>query len=526
MNIASKTKAYILVLAVVVSAQPVQGAWLKIYSPTRGITSVDRHRSQKADYYLSGLKFSREFIAKLDAKGHFRWGKLILSPIHIDHTPLNSRPPFGYMYASKDNAIPFIWGKLNQNDENGGIKRNFTKSFANALSGKFQLTPVTNGQARTKEYFITGSINSAIRNGSNVQGSDIVVAKINLVDGSFYWQHVLGFDLGGLIPTSDANFPRITKSLGNYFLSRTMTLANPSTGHQTTYTIVAKLSGVNGGLMGSPIMIDNMIGTHTSLKDASVIIDVNISEVNNPRVPVIIKLDNDLNLLWAKSYADPNVNNIFTYFGTNGLEVADGTLEVTGGLFFPRAQMPIIMHVNTKDGSIGTQKILPLSTPYASSRLSTFYNDNNTPASFDWFSGSTINNILYGKLDGNLSPLWVKSINKGVVDFTVGGSISIQPHNNANAYSLSGLNPIYDESKMLFGVLNGNGNVPDCSAIKDSVLDLVTLGITATDISSSVSIHPTTVLTDFGTLPTTVINYKKSKFKTKEMKWREAVICE
>jgi hypothetical protein len=525
MKIISSLKTFVLVFTLFnFTTQIGQCAWLKTYSPTLGIASVERHRSKGGSFYLSGVKFDKQFSVKLGGDGQFKWGKLLISPIHIDHNPLNQLPPFSYMFTNKVDT-PFIWGKTVQNNENGLLKQVYTKTFANQPDGIFQLTSLNEGQTKAKEYLINGLVNSSIRHGSNTLLGDMALAKLNLASGQLDWNHIYGFDIPSFTLVTNVNFPHITKSLDNYVFSRSMQFANPSSlNNASIYTVLAKLSARDGSLIGVPVMIDGVEGTHATLLDGSVIF---YSYFGN----VIIKLDNNLNVIWSKSLNDPLFNFPGVPFGlspTVGHELADGNFELSGMRVLPPGRFisRVVIHISTADGHIVVTKEKGWSNFENSLvNINTFTYDNNTPSGFDWFSGYTTDNgISYGKFDESISPIWVKKLTRNAgaikVENLSDGVIKIQPHNFATTYSLTA----FGHQKMLFGLLNAKGEIPGCSAIKNTKLDLTTGSIVATDINPSI-VHPTSVVVDFGPLPTTVVDYNMPKIRTKDMKWNETSIC-
>jgi hypothetical protein len=61
--------------------------------------------------------------------------------------------------------------------------------------------------------------------------------------------------------------------------------------------------------------------------------------------------------------------------------------------------------------------------------------------------------------------------------------------------------------------------------LRDLTPTLTTPDIIATDIASQVQMHPTTIVTDYGALPTKVVDAKKTKLRVKNMKLKETTIC-
>jgi hypothetical protein len=494
--------------------QPGQAAWLKAYSPGDNIQINSIHKSAQGNFYLFGLKNAKEFSAKIDAKGHFKWGKLLLSPsFSVEHSSLSPKPPFTYLFSTP-NTDPFIWGKLSQNDNNGTLKQLYAKAFANPLDGSFKLVPLSN-----KDSLLTGSLNSTVRNGPNIPNGDIAIAKLNPGNGSLAWSHIFGFDLSGMVPFASPVFnplPTVTKWQGNYFFSRAFILKDQSTGnYRPPFAIVGKLEGTTGNLMGTPIMIvyDGTLVTglnHLTLQDGSMIVSWSICNQLLNCDLAMIKLDNNLNLLWGKRYAsaaNPRLGGI-TLGGPTGLELADDTLEVRVFDQFtlkPHDSInPGLLHVSKVDGSVVVQKVLKSGFGARFSRKYKFGN---------FFSVAN----LYGKLDKNLSPSWVKAIS--------GDAEILRPHNNGASHSLTGLTALGPGSQnVLFGSLNANGNVPGCRAIRNANPSFVIPDIVTTDLNPPITIHPATV-TDFGVLPTQVVNAQKTRLRVQKVKLKETSIC-
>jgi hypothetical protein len=445
------------------TTQPGQTAWLKAYSPGDGVPAISVLKSPQGSFYLVGKKDSKQFAAKLDTKGHFKWGKLSISPFRIDSNSLTLKPPFTHMFSPPDTLSPFIWGKVSQDDKNGTIKKLYAKTFAKPLDGKFALVPHTNDNAKTDEYVINGSLNSAVRNGPNIPGGDIAIAKVNLGNGKLSWSHIFGFDLGGSTPVADS-FPWVTKSHGNYFFSRPMTLTDPTTGNFTTFTVVGKLSGANGNLMGTPIMFDGVPAVHVTLQDGSVIV---YSTVFNPTTSgsdlVIVKLDNNLSFLWGKRYGSASAAAYSFSLSTGFPELADGTIEVVGFHVIspsPRVLRPITVHISAVDGSVVVQKEFQFGAKDSMLFVQTAPKEGNTPTLFDVFSGATdsivspgLRDIVYGKLDDNLSPLWVKSITgAAILNSQVVYPSKLFPRDNATTYTIEGITQLGSTAQACYWV--------------------------------------------------------------------------
>ena len=533
-------KTFLLTVVIFgITTQSGQTAWLKAYTPGDGIQSVAGLKSPQGNFYLFGHKNSQEFAAKLDTKGKFKWGKLVLSPVRIDVSSLTFKPPFTHMFeVPYTTSLPFQWGKVSQDDNNGAIKKLFAKTFAKPIDGKFVLAP-TNDFSKINEWVIEGSLNSAVRNGPNIPGGDIAIAKVNTNNGKLTWSHILGFDLGGMTPFTDISFPWVTKSLGNYFFSRNMTLTDPATGNTTTFTVVGKLSGANGNLMGTPIIFDGVPAVHATLKDGSVIV---YTTVFNPSTfgsdLVIVKLDNNLSFLWGKRYVSASGAAFPVSLFTNGDELADGTIEVGGFHIIsaaPRVLRPITVHISAADGSVVVQKELQFGVTgdniFSNGAV---HKDDRTPTSFDIFSGvkdslvsSGLRDIVYGKLDNNLLPVWSKSITgAALLNPQVANPYAFLPHDNATTYTISGISNLGSGvPKMLMGSLDSNGNIPGCSLLQDVTPTLTTPDIIATDIGSELQMHPTTVVADYGALPTKVVDAKKATVRVKNMKLKETTLC-
>jgi hypothetical protein len=534
-------KAFLLTFVIFgLTTQPGQTAWLKAYSPGDGIPAIHVLKSPQGNFYLFGQKNSKQFAAKVDSKGHFKWGKLSLSPFRIDSAPLTLKPPFTSMFSSPDTASPLIWGKISQNDNNGAIKKLYAKTFAKPLDGKFQLVPHTNDHAKTSEYVIDGSVNSAVRNGPNIPGNDIAIAKVNTNNGKLAWSHIFGFDLGGMVPVTDLSFPYVTKSHGNYFFSRPINLLDPATGNfLNTFTVVGKLNGATGNLMGTPIMFDGIPAVHTTLQDGSVIVYTTVFNTSTSGSDLmVVKLDNNLNFLWGKRYGSASAAAYSLSLFPGFPELADGTLELLGFHIIsavpPLVLRPITIHISAVDGSIVVQKELQFGAGDSISYAQTAYNESNTPTLIDIFSGATdsivspgLRDIVYGKLDNNLSPLWVKSITgAAILNSQVVYPSRLFPRNNATTYTIEGIAQFGSAApKMFLGSLDTNGNIPGCSILRDATPTLTTPDIVATDISSQIQMHPTTIVADFGALPTKVVDAKKTKLRVKNMKLKETTIC-
>jgi hypothetical protein len=76
---------------------------------------------------------------------------------------------------------------------------------------------------------------------------------------------------------------------------------------------------------------------------------------------------------------------------------------------------------------------------------------------------------------------------------------------------------------MLLGLLDTNGNIPGCAAIKNKAFTLVTPNIVAQNVNAPV--HPTTVVTDFGALPQ-AINATVPPLQIGNISLQETSICQ
>lgn len=429
---------------------------------------------------------------------------------------------------------PYFWGKVSQDDNTGTITKIYAKTFVKPLPGKFDLFTYKNGSSQIGEYALVGAINSNVRKGLNIPGSDVVIGKLNTDSGAFGWSHIFGFNHQGLIPISDALFPWITKFNTNYFFTRGLILKNPSTSAITNSTVVGKLSGINGTLL-KQTMIDGLASQqHSVLQDGSVMI-----YATTPKNEfIIIKLDNNLNLLWQKKYVSATQNYNFRLF-TVGNELPDGTLELVGYhlVNIPAAQLdshPLIVHISKANGSVVTKREMQFGSKDSVFNGGTRYSDTNTPRALEWLAGNTNSStptkrdIVYGEFSQSLAAVWVKTI-PGLAPSTslVVNPYTLQPNDNAaSSYRIAGIGTTSISSavpRMLLGLLDTNGNVPGCTAIRSKAFALITPNIIAQNINALV--HPTTVVTDFGALPQ-VVNATVPAPLTANISLQETSICQ
>ncbi len=535
----------LITLVLGLTTQPSQSAWLKTYSPGKDIRGFGVRQSPTGGFYLFGMKKSGQFAIKVDESGTIKWGKQLLSPIKVENRSITLTPPFIHMVSTpyQMKTLPFLWGQLSLDDNNGTLKKVYAKTFANKLDGQFVLEGQGQDNEKTAGYLINGSINSAIRKGPKVAGGDIAIAKVNTTDGSLAWSHIFGFDLGGLIPVSPTNFPLVTHQQGYYVFSRNMTLTHGSEGKASTWTVVGKIDETTGKLIDKPIMIDGMPGVHWVLKDGSIIVHAYPFNAATLNVDcIIIKFDNNLKFLWGKRYVSAPGSAYPVVLSTTSQEMADGTLELVGEHILKNAPFdsrPLVVHISAADGSVVTQKEVQFGSKEAIG-VSAYHNDE-TPAAFELFRGATDSkeasgkrDLVFGRFDQNLESQWQGALLGAATTSAeaekshVRNSYGLLPNdgNTASSYRLWGMTSLGTEGpNLLLGLLDASGTIPGCSALSSIKPTLTTPNIVAETVDVSKLIHSATIVTDYGELPTKVIEAKVPELKIADMPLQETSIC-
>lgn len=517
-----------------------EAAWLKAYGPDRDAVGFNVRHSPLGDYHLTGVSNSREFLAKIDAKGRFKWGRLFQDPVRVETAPSNASPPYQHMFSvpASGNSQAFAWGKLRFNAKTGAIKRMFSKSMDTAIGGNFVLQGVAAPASSLHAgYVITGSLNSNWRGGPDVAGGDVVIAKVNAKTGALDWSRVLGTDLGGLKPSSDKVFPLVTQVGGTLYYSFSMNLLDGAAGANAVklWSFIGRLNAKTGAMVGTPVIIDGINVSHASLPDGSVLAYSKAMNAATRQLDlVLVKLDKDLNFEWGKSYASASGELMDLSTGGNRTR-RSGEIELTGSHFLNLAtgeNYPVAVRVGAADGAILAQKEWRLR---ASSALDILAPSTvkQPVTDFDLMQGSIesaqpgVRDIVFGKLDADLGTSWVRSIPGAAVSNGAVSSWRLLPNETRGSFRVWGITSAFGAGgdHLLLGQVDKHGNIPGCSYVQEEAPLEITPDILARNLDIGSRIRPAGVLQDQGSLPTGVKDYGGVNLRTKTYRLGATAVC-
>jgi len=474
----------LLISSVCLIAVPDQASatWLNAYSPGDGIQGFGVRRLDTGNYYIVAKKDSLPFAAKVDAHGKLKWAKSLLAPLKVQTASLTTGSTFHLMYSSPEFFEPFVWGQITLKESNGAVHPVYAKKFAKPLvDSSLSLVQSNDRNSDVPGYTIQGSVNSSNRNGPDQTNNDVFIAKVNAGNGSLAWNRIYGFDLGSGIPFASDSPPFVTQHGDSMYFSRTMNLETTGDPSFLTWTVLAKLNGTTGALVGSPLMFDGLVGVHNVLADGTVYLQGSLLDpTTSEQSSYLIKFDSNLNLIWAKRYAPPTGTTYSSgLFVVNRLE--DGNWGLGGNhteydfsTFTFRAS-PIAVKINPADGSIVSQTEMRMRTRDHLTLQPTVM-PKVAPSGSNILRGATDNavdaqmrDIVFGNLDQDFGVNWIKSLNGAAIANPAQGYSLLQIHSAAGGFYGWGMTNLGKpgSDNLLLGELAADGSIAQCSMLQD-----------------------------------------------------------
>ena len=456
------------------------GRWAKLFGTDQDITGA-LLPSVAGGYYLTGVTEAETQsswnISRTDSSGSVTWAKKL--PLGVNN--------FLVALELSDGAF-FVQGETTQGTGGGtnALWAKFDASFNPVWQWVFggdgdeylAFAPTEDGG------FIGGGLS-----GSYGSGSDMLVIKLN-VSGGISWSKVLS------IAENDQDFD-IQEVSGGYVMSTTLlteTLGVPDGGEDIVLIKLNTSGAVQWGkqykagdrsinsAFVSETSDDNLLMAghtmHYLVWPPTLLSDMLLMKINTSNGSII----------WDWKYGDD------TYLMSDLVwENADGTFWFFG--FKPDVTLPmdtvsvdsgangniLVLGLNTT-GSINSQKLTTNDYIYGSFYKQEDGNYHLRGTQVDTEGAESVVNVLYGKFDSALDPVWVKTFGGDKQDL---GALFY----TSGQYFLSGTSLSFDSAKStIFGItLDATGGYPNCQPyFNDFSITWSTPQLTASDLGWAV----------------------------------------
>jgi hypothetical protein len=512
-----------------------EAGWLKTYGTgqfegsqaTNEVWEPSLFKSSEKGYLLVGSdnhSDSGNLIAKLDGQGKIQWSKKIVLDVIIHAQRLAHSETFDFQVGSgMADAGNNIWGRGKINPETGEISTVFAKKFVADSGGYYvgfhKIQNVAEGSGNSVEDMIVGYLFT------DPDNSDVFVAKLDEA-GNIVWSHVYDFK------PVDFSYPTVVKFGTGYLI------AWPSRYQQLYGTIVAKLDADGNIVADSPRVLRDFVLSENKkpkrLADGGVLLI-------GAEGGTLLKLDGNLNYVWGKDFlakAVPASSGTASYEHDAVEELSDGSLEVYGRrkvlMDVVSKSLPIISMADvknhlvvmrlSKDGDllstkkirVQTRDLLHIAREGSDALLA-------SGASFKTPPPSSNGDGLFARFDGELQPLWVRSLAGAKND-----SLTLQPDTGNMGYLLDGQTATWGagDSDLIAGVLNEQGTITGCSAFRKrtaKVSSTAQIGVPSTP--RALPITPVEI-TDKGALPPGTIQDIPYPLEAVDIDLTETTICD
>ena len=463
-------------LIVVFFVPPAFGRWAKSFGTDQGITGT-LMPSVFGGYVLTGVTEAESqpdwYIARIDSSGGVTWAKKLpgTGDDFLVATELSDGGFFvqGETTQGTGGGTNALWAKFN-----ASFNPVWQYVFGGDGNDYAAFMPTQDGG------FIGGGLSD-----SYGSGTDMLIIKLN-TSGGISWSKVLS------IAENDQDFS-ILEVTGGYVMSTTLDVSD---GGQDVVLIKLNTSGVvqwakrykagdksknwafvsetsDGHLFLSGQTIPSFLpmGDHAN--------DVDFPTMTSDMLLMKVNASNG-SIIWDWKYGNDNY-----FLGALSWENADGTFSLCGVItdFFTSAVTGniVILELDST-GSINSQKMTTNDDIYGF-----FYKQQDGAyhllgTQVEVEGAESVVNVLYGKFDSALNPVWVKTFGGDKTDF---GFLNY----TSGQYFLSGTSLSFDYGKSsIFGVtLDSTGGYSDCQPyFQDFSITWSTSQLTATDLGWAV----------------------------------------
>ncbi|MEQ1528705.1 MAG: IPT/TIG domain-containing protein [Methylococcales bacterium] len=451
--------------------QTSEAAWLKAYGTPENDAYTSVQHLDQGGYAVSGKTGDANWYSVLDAQGNVLWSKSSGKiSVNIDHDGginlhelRNLSTSGGY-----DPVSISATGKVDLS--NGAISAVSVKKNLSGNSGQLY-------NIDTSENIIAGNWQTAAGN------RDLAFAKLD-ANNQPLWSH--RYDLGAV--DSGSVYPLA----GGYLLALIDSVIDPVTFDYALVNVLSKLDSNGNIIAGSSKKITDGVNVYypQQLADGSIILS-STSEKDF----TLIKLDANLNFVWAKRYASSNsTDRVHAAFysrspaANSELELVNAYRDRVDGTGNIIDRHPLVIKINAGTGEIISKKEVKIRQfdPISfSTEITGKYVLNGSVSNTysDTTSQKADDDGLFSLFSSGLQEEWVKTITGSAYDRVD----SLEK--GANSYFISGTTDSWGAGKtdFLLGKLDKSGTVANCSAIQSTTATITEADLVSADVASPLS---------------------------------------